>query len=145
MKSLKESTIAIFWALVGAFIVVLAEFFIPAFRDLFKSSKLFWGPLAVFFLLGSALLFLALKAKKRTELKKFLILTGASASGFFISVILHNLFYAIGVLTNHILVLKYLMEFLNIAFFLIGIFICPLGFLIGAIGTITLLIKQREK
>ena len=144
MESLRRSTVVIFWALIGVSIVVLGEFFIPAFRDLFRGPKLFLGPLAVFFLLGSALLFLAFKEKARTKLKKFLILTGASASGFFVCVILHNLFYAIGTLTNHIIVLKYLMEFLHVAFFIIGIFICPPGFLIGAIGAAVLLIRQRE-
>ncbi len=132
-----------FWVLIGVFLVVLAEFFIPAVRDLFRGSILFLAPLAVFFLLGSVLLFLAIKGSVKGMLKKFLILTGASAAGFFVFVLLHNVFYALGVVTSDITVLKYLVEAVGVIFFLIAIFACPVGFLIGAVGSIVMLIKKR--
>lgn len=76
-------------------------------------------------------------------LKKFLILTGASAAGFFVSVFLHNFLYAAAVLVNHISFLTSLFEILHGFFFFIAIFVCPIGFLIGIGGSIVLFIKRR--
>jgi len=78
------------------------------------------------------------------KLKKFLILTGISAAGFFVSVLLHNFFYGLGVMARQIVVLSCLLEILHVLFFIIAIFICPLGFLIGVAGSVVLFIK-REK
>lgn len=133
-----------FWALIGTFVVVLGEFFIPAFRNLLRGSELFLIPLAVFSLLGLALLVLTLKEKVGGKLKKFLLLTGASATGFFVFVFLHNAFYALATITSHIIVLNYSMEALHMVFFVIAIPVCPLGFLVGLVGTIVLLIRQRK-
>ena len=107
----------VFWALVGIFLLILSQILVPAVRDLFRGSLLFLVPFAVFFLLGAALIFLTLKKKVKGKLKKFLILAGASATGFFISVLLHNL-----ILGD------------EPVFFLLAIIVCPIGFLIGAIG-----------
>ena len=90
-------------------------------------------------------MFLTLKGKVEGVLKKFLVLTGASSAGFFLSVFLHNAFYALAVVTNNIVVLKYLMVAFNITFFIIAIFVCPLGFLIGAVGSIILFIKSTSR
>lgn len=139
---MKKFLLATFWILIVVFLVILAEFFIPAVRDLFRGSILFLMPLIIFFLLGALLLFLAIKGSVKGILKKFLILTGASAAGFFVCVFLHNAFYALGVITIDITVLKYLMEAVSVIFFLIAIFACPVGFLIGAVGSITILIKK---
>jgi len=92
MKLLKQSTAAIFFALIGVFIFIIGQFFIPAIRDLFMGSKLFLIPMGIFCLLGLVLLVLALKEKAEGKIKKFLILTGASSTGFFVFVILHNAF-----------------------------------------------------
>lgn len=93
-------------------------------------------------LLGIALIFLTLKAKLKGKQKIFLILSGASSAGFLISVILHNLLYALGIIFEHIIVLKYLMEILHIAFFFIAIPICPISFLVGAIGSMVLFMRK---
>jgi len=108
----------IFWALVGIFLLILSQIFVPAVRSLFKGSLLFLVPFAVFFLLGVVLIFLTLKKKIKGKLKKFLILTGASAVGFFTSVLLHNL-----ILEEEPL------------FFLLAIVVCPIGFLVGVVGS----------
>ena len=141
---MKKNLIITFWTLVGAFILVLGEFFIPAFGDLFRGSKLFLGPLLIFSLLGILLLILTLKNKIERKLKKFLLLTGASATGFFVFVFLHNAFYALGKITVHILIVNYLMEALHVVSFIIAIFICPIGFLVGMISSIVLFIKKRN-
>jgi len=94
--------------------------------------------------LGILLLVLTLKNKIERKLKKFLLLTGASATGFFVFVFLHNVFYALGKITGHILIINYLMEALHVIFFIIAIFICPIGFLVGIAGSIVLFIKKRN-
>ena len=128
--------IAVFWALVGTFVLVVSEIFVPAVGEVFQGPLLFLLPFAIFFLLGVALLVLTLRRKVEGKLKKFLILTGLGAAGFFVCVLLHNFLYALGVLTENIAVLHYLFEFLHAAFFLIGLLLCPLAFVIGVIGSI---------
>ena len=76
---------------------------------------------------------------------KFLILLGASVIGFPLFVILHNLFYALGIMTADMIVLHYLFEFLHAASFLIAIFVCPAGFLIGAAGSMVLTVMHFKK
>ena len=141
---MKKSLITTFWALMVMFIVILCQFFVPAFTDLFRGSLLFLSPFLIFSLLGGLLIFLTRKEEIEGKLKKLLILTGASAAGFFVFVLLHNLFYAFGVIASSIAILRYLMEILHVTFFLIAIFVCPLGFLIGAIGSIIILVKKKR-
>ena len=130
--------LAIFFALVGIFVVIMSLMFIPAFRKYMR--PIFIPASITFFLLGLALTILAVKEKD----KKFLILTGGSSVGFFVSVLLHNLFYGLATITTHISVLSYLMEVVHMIFFIIGIFVCPVGFLVGVVGNIILLIKKRK-
>jgi len=78
------------------------------------------------------------------ELKKFLILLGASVGGFFIFVVLHNAFYALGIITSHIIVLCHLMEALSVVSFCIAVFLCPAAFLVGAVGSIALATRKRK-
>jgi len=140
---MKKSLKLIFWLLVGNFVVILSQFFIPAVSELFRGSLLFLLPFAVFCLLGIVLLFLTLKQKVKRTLKWFLILTGGSAGGFFLFVFLHNAFYALNVITSHITILNYLTEAIHVAFFIIAVIVCPIGFLIGAVGTVVLFIKKN--
>ncbi len=140
---MKKYLISVFWALVGVFFVIVSEFYVPAVKEFFMGSILFLLPFLVFFLLGIVLIFFTLKEKVTGKLKKFLILTGASAAGFFIFIFLHNIFYGLGVITSHITVLSYLTEILHAVFFIIAIFICPLGFLVGVGGSISLFIRRK--
>ena len=133
-----------FWTLIGFFLFILSEFFIPAIRNLFKGSELFLLPFIISSFLGIALISLTLKKRIKGVLKKFLLLTGVSAVGFFIFVFLHNAFYALGMTIGHITLLNYLAETLHVASFIIAIFICPLGFLIGITGVIVITIKKRS-
>jgi len=135
MVELSCMVTATFWTLVGTFVLIVSQFFIPPVRELLRGSLLFLLPMAVFFLLGIALVVLTLKKKLKGKLKKFLILTGASAAGFFISVLLHNLLYGLGVITEHIAIVHYPATVLHIVFFLIAIFVCPIGFLVGVVGS----------
>ena len=70
------------------------------------------------------------------QTKKFLILMGSSLAGFFLFVVLHNVFYGLAITTTDIPVISQFMEFSHVAFFCIAIFACPPGFVIGAAGSI---------
>ncbi len=122
----------VFWTLVGVFLVLLGEFFVPVFRDLFRGSKIFLIPSVLFSLLGIILLVLILKEKTGGKLKKFLVLTGASATGFFLSSLLHNF-------------ISGLIQAEESFFFTLAIVVCPMGFLVGAIGSIVLFIKKQNR
>ncbi len=135
----------IFWVLIGVFLVVVSQFFVPVVSDLLRGPLLFLLPIFVFSLLGGALIFSTVKEKLEGALKKFLLLTGASAAGFFVFVCLHNVFYALGIMVARITILSYLMEVFHIVFFMVATLICPVGFLIGVVGSSVLLIKKKKK
>ena len=141
---MKKSLITTFWALIVSFLFILGQFFIPAVTELFRGSLFFLLPFAIFSLLGGLLIFLTIKEKIEGVLQKFLILVGASAAGFFVCVVLHNFLYALNVITSDIVILRYLTEVLHVSFFLIAVLVCPLGFLIGAIGSIIILVKKKR-
>jgi len=140
----KSLILVIFWSLIGVFIFMIGQFFILPIRDLFKGSELFLVPFIVFCLLGIVLIFLTIREKIKGLLKAFLLLTGISASGFFVSVFFHNVFYALSIIVSQIIVLRYLMEALHVLFFIIAIFACPLGFMVGLVGSIVMLVKKEK-
>jgi hypothetical protein len=128
----------IFWALLAVSVFLVCFFFIPAVGELLSGSELFLTPIAVFFLLGVALIVFTLRERVGGRLKRFFLLSGASSAGFFLFILLHNAFYALAVASNHIPVLGSIMEFLHAAFFFMAVPVCPLAFLVGAIGAIVL-------
>ena len=119
-----------------------------AFAPTFRRSLFLWFFFtsgAAFFLLGAALIFLTVKEKVGGMSKKFLILTGASAAGLPVFVLLHNAIYGLFI------------HFFGAGFwdrvgpggdepffFILAIFVCPLGFLVGAVGSIVLAIKNKR-
>ncbi len=129
----------IFWALIGVFIVVVCLFFLPVFRDLLRGSLLFLSPIVVFFLLGAALIFFTVKEKVGGMPKKFLLLTGASAVGFLLFILLHNAVYG---LFTHFLGADFWNGGDEPFFFIMAIIVCPIGFLVGSVGSIVLAIKK---
>lgn len=135
----------VFYALIGVFVVILSIFFVPAIRELVTGPFLFLSPFIVFSLLGAMLIFLTAKSKIKGKPRKLLMLTGVSAAGFFVSVLLHNFLYALAIVVGHIIVLKYIFEFLHATFFILAVLVCPLGFLIGTVGNATIFIKKRKR
>jgi hypothetical protein len=135
---------ATFWILIGVFGVIASMFFIPAVRELLK-GPFFISLWIIFFLLGVALIFLTVKKKVKGMLKKFLILTGVFAVGFFVFAFLHNVVYGLFIqlfgpdfwdrigLTDEPF------------FFFLAVVVCPIGFLIGVVGSIALFIRRRQK
>jgi hypothetical protein len=129
----------IFWALVGVFVVTVSPMWpilamsIPALRVYMPIlMSVSWVAL---FTLGLALIVLIVKKKAeglQEWLRRFLLLTGACAVGFFVSALLHN---AVG----------YLFRVEEPYFFIMAVFVCQPGFLVGAAGSIVLLIRERKR
>ena len=142
--SQKENTLTIiFYLLVAVFVLAINIIFIPAFRGFLSGTFMIISGV-ILVILGSILIGLTLVQKVEGKLKKLLILTGASAAGFFVFALLHNIFYGLEQVTSHITILSYLMKAFEVIFFLIAIFACPIGFLIGVIGTIIMFNKKRK-
>ena len=123
---------SVFWALVGVFVIVVSMIAIP--RPLWPSGfppAIFFAAIVVFVLLGVALLFLTVKTKVEGILKKFLLLTGASAVGLPVCVLLHN-------------AVSRLFNIEEPVFFIMAILVCPTGFLVGVVGTIVLAMKSKQ-
>ena len=74
-------------------------------------------------------------------LKKFLLLTGASFIGFFVFIFLHNLVYGLFI---HFWGADFWNGGDEPFFFIMAIIVCPLGFLVGAIGSIVLAVKRSK-
>ena len=76
------------------------------------------------------------------KLRKFVILTGSSILGFFVFVLLHNAIYGL-------FIIWFGADFwdrIGIAdepvFFFMAVFLCPLGFIVGVVGSIVLGIRK---
>ncbi len=117
---------SIFWTQVGVFVMVVSAMFIPSVLRLGVGL----GASVVFAGLGVTLIILTVKRKVGGMLKKFLLLTGGSAAGFIIFVLLHN-------------IVSGLFNIDEPVFFIIATIVCPIAFLIGAVGTIVLTTKNK--
>jgi hypothetical protein len=142
---MKKSLTFTFWTLIAIFLLLIGEFFIPAFRELFRGSELFLVPPIAFSLVGIALILSTLKERVSGALKKFLLLTGASSAGFVVFILLHNLIYGL-------FVYFFGSDFWERTglgdeplFFLLALLVCPIGFLVGVIGSIALFVKQKNR
>ena len=113
----------IFCALIGNFILLASM----ASHPLLRKGFFIW--VAAFFILGTALIIVAIKQKIEGKLKFFLILCGASAVGFVASMLLHNFFYGI-------------FQREDLVFFIIAVVVCPVTFLIGTVGSVVMFLKS---
>ena len=146
---MNRSTWALFLALVAVIVVYIAgSGLIQLFEDLLdesvgnllvRSSLLL---LVIFSLLGIALLVLTVREKAEGKLKGFLLLTGASAAGISVFGILHNLVYALAI---HFFGADIWNNGDEPFFFILAVIVCPLGYLVGAIGSLVLYLKQKTR
>ena len=134
-------TVLVFWITFALFLMIIAGMyfnFIPYIG--FISGLLSMIILSVF---GIALIVLAKMAEITKISKAFFILTGASAIGMGLGVLLHNMVYAI--------LIKILGEnvWTNMGdepvFFILATIICPIALLVGVIGVIVLLAKRKVR
>jgi hypothetical protein len=76
----------VFWILVGNFILILSQLFVPVVGEVFEGSLLFLLPFVTLFLLGVILALFTVKEKVKGNLRAFLLITGISSSGLFVGV-----------------------------------------------------------
>ncbi len=139
---MKKSLIIVFWILVGIFILLVCQFTIPSLRFLTRWF-LFPVPFIVFFLLGITLIVLTLREKIRGKLKNFLLLVGSSATGIFPFILLHNLVYGLFIFFFGENFWQRTGLGDEPVFFILALLVCPIAFLIGAIGSGVLLLKRK--
>jgi len=89
--------------------------------------------------LGITFLVLTIKGKTKGISRKFQLLTGASAIGIPVSIFLHNAIYGLFI---HFFGAEFWNGGDEPFFFIMAIFVCPIGFLVGAVGSIVLAIKR---
>jgi len=92
----------------------------------------------LFAIVGTGLVVVTYNWKITGKEKLFLLLSGYSAAGFVIGVVLHNLFYALGTITVDLAILNKLWNILEGGFFLVAVIICPICLLAGIIGSLLL-------
>jgi len=116
-------------------LLMITFFFMP---DEFQRHM--FGVLAVsafaFLVLGIVLIVLSWKQKGK--LRVFLLLAGFSAPAPLVLSILHNFFYALGIMFEN---LAFIFEPLHAISFIISLLVAPIAFLVGAIGSIVLIRK----
>jgi len=140
----KKTTAIFFGLLVGVFVLWLSSLFISAVREIFKGTS-FILLLVSIFIFGFLLLIFTLKLQPRGLLKKFLVLISASSLGMVGGGILHNLLYALCIYFFGANFWEKIGLGDEPVFFFIAVIISPLAFLVGLIGTLVILIKNRLK
>ena len=108
--------------------LIIFGYFVSPFVEEVKRRLFMVGAVfaLVWHILGFVLIYKGFKVKKK---KLFIFLAGGGSAGFLIGAVLHNLLYALGVLTGY-----GVFEFLHAAAFLIALIGCPIMFLVGVIG-----------
>ena len=97
------------------------------------------------FAAGVGLIITTYKEKISGKRKFFLLLSGFSSAGFLLGVVLHNSLYALGTITENLVILNKIISFFEVAFFLAATIICPLGFIVGMVGTLIILKKSQPE
>jgi len=151
---MKKFILPIFWSLLGVFLlqlIVIQPLMGSPLRDYINNTMgvnfvpmLFLFFQTIFFLLGLALLILVIKTKMDRTPKKFMLVTGASATGISMSILLHNLAYG--------LFIQFFGEDFwqrtgledEPFFFLMAIIICPIAYFVGTIGSIVIIFQRRS-
>ncbi len=137
-NKIHNSTLVIFWILLASFVLAITNIFIMNLVDLFN-RYVFFASMVLLPCLGIALIVLVTRANFTRISKAFFILTGASAIGMGISIILHNLVYA--------LFIKIFGEGFwaggdEPVFFIFATIVCPLALFVGIIGSIVLIARK---
>jgi hypothetical protein len=147
----------VFWALLGVFVLIFFSINVmnPPIRTLLNNlypdevvaiavSTFFQFSGLLFFTLGLTLLILTARAKLDKLFKGFLLLTSASAVGFFVSILFHGVVYGLFILIFG----EDFWDRMGIpdepVFFLMALIICPIAYLVGTIGSIVLMLRRKR-
>jgi len=152
-----RSILPVFWALLGVFILVFISFNVmnapirTLLNDLYPDdivavvvSTFFQLSGLLFFALGLTLLILTARAKLDKIFKGFLLLTSSSAVGVFVSILLHGIVYGLFILIFG----EDFWDRIRIPdeplFFIMAIFVCPIAYLVGTVGSIVLILRRKR-
>jgi len=97
------------------------------------------------FVTGVGLIVTTYREKTTGKRKFYLLLSGFSSAGFLLGVVLHNFLYALGTITENLVIVNKIINFFEVAFFLAATIICPVGFIVGMIGTLIILKKSQSE
>jgi hypothetical protein len=118
----------VFWAMVAFFVVTIVLMVADGFVSDISIGYFIFTLWCIFSALGIVLLVITVRQKIKGSLKFFLLLSGSSAAGFIVFVVLHN-------------VISGLFDIEEAFFFILATIVCPLGFLVGVVGSIVLGLK----
>lgn len=141
---MKKTFAIILGILMVVFLYVVAGLYFinQPFGDKLR-SLFFWLPYLIFFALSIVLVVFTFKKQVKGKLKTFLLLTGISPLVMIVSIILHNLVFALFIIFFG----ENFWERIGIGdeplFFLLAVVVCPIAFLVGLVGSIVLLIKKK--
>lgn len=135
LKKCVSSLKFLFSAVLVLTVIVILLMLFPDTISLGPNVLIIWVLLA---LSGIGLIIATYKKGIKGKIKLFLLCAGFSSAGFFVGVVLHNMFYALGILTEDLVILNALMNALEVGFFIAAVVICPIGLLAGIIGTLVL-------
>ncbi len=134
---------SIFWGMIIIFVLIISYFFIPGLDSIRREAFIFVAILGfILLILGIILIYRTIKLKKKGKEKLFFILTGISPAGMVLGSILHNFFYALGIIFEDNILLNKFFEILHVTSFLLSLIVFPVLFIIGAIGIILI---ERKK
>jgi len=138
------STLVIFWITFAFSIMVIAGMYGMYLYLAPYIGILIGVPFqAVLSILGIVLIILAAKAKFTKIAKVFFILTGASALGMVLSMLLGDLVFALWL--KDLEKVSGVVWVMNLSFYILATIVCPLALLVGAIGSIVLIAKKKVK
>ena len=87
-----------FWGLIAIVVILAVLIFLPGGERIIRTDAVIFSGGIVLFILGGMLVYSTVRQKTTGPLRILLILTGASAAGITVGALLHNLFYALGIL-----------------------------------------------
>ncbi|MCK4829473.1 hypothetical protein KA005_77830 [bacterium] len=144
MKKIKIlSSQFLFYALmILSILVTLGMLFPDIVRMVGPYIFILWIP---HFVIGVGLIVTTYREKITGKRKFYLLSSGFSSAGFLLGVVLHNLLYALGTITENLVIVNKIINFFGVAFFLAATIICPIGFIVGMVGTLIILKKSQSE
>ena len=143
-KRINIAVKVMFWVLVALFIIVVTSIVADNLNAYISFWISFFVPAGLAVLIGIAIIILAARSGYDRLARSFLILTGSSMAGILAGALLHNLIYGLVMRFGEGSgIIESVGGFIEAAFFIIGTLVSPIGFLVGAVGTIVLIAKKR--
>ena len=146
MKTKKINVLSSQFLLNALIILSMLVVLVMLFHDIGRMvGSYIFIPWILFFFAGVGLIIATCKEKISGKLKFFMLSSGFSSAGFLLCVVLHNLFYALSTITDKLVVLDKIVDLFGAAFFFAAIIICPVGFIVGMVGTFIILKKSQSE